>query len=188
MSTILLQEMIERITRLLQSDARSLGAYLDIQPIQLEALHYLTSCNRYSNTLQGVTEYFGLTKGTVSQTIKTLEKKGLLQKKTDKQDKRVIHLTVSSSGKKLLQKTLPSPIIDESFAALSIQKREQLMGNLQILLREIQKANSMKTFGVCHTCKFNKKLDGGSFLCELTKEKLTKEETTLICREHMSLV
>jgi DNA-binding MarR family transcriptional regulator len=185
---MLLQEMIERITRLLQNDSRSLGSYLDIQPIQLEALHYLTSCNKYSNTLQGVTEYFGLTKGTISQTIKTLEKKGLLQKKIDKQDKRVVHLTVSSPGKKLLQKTLPSPVIEKSFAALSNQKQAQLMENLQTLLREMQKANAMKTFGVCHTCKFNKKLDGGSFLCELTKEKLTKEETTLICREHMSLV
>jgi DNA-binding MarR family transcriptional regulator len=51
------------------------GAAHGLQPVQLEVLNYLSSCNRYSDTPMAVTEYLGQTKGTVSQTIKTLEKK-----------------------------------------------------------------------------------------------------------------
>ena len=87
---ILLHEYIERISRLLQSEARNSGSDFNLQPIQLNALHFLRRANRYSNTPQGVTEYFGLTKGTVSQTLIALEKKGLISKNPDKKIGRVV--------------------------------------------------------------------------------------------------
>ena len=60
--------LIERLGNLVRADARAVCNDYDMRPVQLEALEFLTQCNRYSDTPQAVAEFLGLTKGTVSQT------------------------------------------------------------------------------------------------------------------------
>ena len=86
MNTNHIYDYVERLSELLKIDSRQAGAEHGIQPVQLEVLHYLSICNRYSDTPMAVTEYLGQTKGTVSQTLKVLEKKSLLTKRFDKGD------------------------------------------------------------------------------------------------------
>ena len=64
---------VERLSELLKVDSRQAGVEQGLQPVQVEVLHYLSICNKYSDTPMAVTEYLGLTKGTVSQTLKVLE-------------------------------------------------------------------------------------------------------------------
>ena len=45
-----------------------------LEPVHLATLRYLCNCNRFSNTASAITEYLGQTKGTISQTLKVLEK------------------------------------------------------------------------------------------------------------------
>lgn len=175
---------VERLSELLRVDSRQAGAAHGLQPIQLEVLHYLSICNRYSDTPKAVTEYLGQTKGTVSQTLMLLEGKGLLSKTTDVRDKRVSHLQVSTKGKSLLQQTIPSPMFIKVCEILPDNKQTEIVIALKTLLLTLLQANNMKTFGVCHTCRYNMKtLDGGHF-CDLVKQPLASSEIELICREH----
>lgn len=187
MNVIIFQEYIERISRLLQSEARLVGAEHNLQPIQLNALHFLKRSNRYSNTPQGVTEYFALTKGTVSQTLAILEAKGFIKKKSDKKDGRVVHLEVTRAGDKLLEKAMPSPAMQKAWERLQVPEQDQSVEDLKRLLVAIQKTNGLKAFGVCGTCRYNKKLGGKKFFCELTQENLSNEDSKLLCREHQPL-
>ncbi len=182
-----LQDYIERIAQLIRSETRISGADFDLQPIQLSVLHFLTRSNRYSDTPQAVTEYFGLTKGTVSQTIKSLEAKELISRKPDKTDRRKVHLSVTPVGKKLLKATLPTRTVASVWADMDTASRENLIVHLKGLLQGLQKKNEMKVFGVCHTCRFNKNLGGNRYFCELTQEPLRQAETELLCREHETL-
>ena len=75
--------LIERLANLLRQETRLEGQSLGLQPIQQEALYYLSTCNRYSDTTLAVTEFLGLTKGTVSQSLKILESKALISKVKD---------------------------------------------------------------------------------------------------------
>ncbi len=184
MSAYLFQEYIERISSLIRSEARLTGVEYDLQPIQLSALYYLSRANRYSNTPQGVSDYFGLTKGTVSQTLKALEKKGLIQKSPDSKDGRVVHLKVTGSGRKLLKQSLPSPMVSGFWEGLKKSEQTQVTEILRQQLLQMQMANGMKSFGLCRTCRFNSKKGEGKFFCELTKENLSMNDTELICREH----
>ena len=70
MSAIALYDYLERLTSLMRAWSREQPLVAELQPVQLSALHYLARCNRYSDTPLGVTEYLGLTKGTVSQSLK----------------------------------------------------------------------------------------------------------------------
>jgi len=185
MSAKQIHEYLERLSNLLRNEARSTGAKYGLLPIQIEALHYLSICNRYSDTPMGVTEYLGQTKGTVSQSLKVLERKGFLSKKADNNDKRSTRLQVSKSGRKLLDKEIPAPLFINACEHLDTESQFQIIHKLQELLRAIQYKNNMKSFGVCHTCRYNQTNEKGSgHLCGLTQESLSSDDIQLICREH----
>ncbi|MEN8763252.1 MAG: MarR family transcriptional regulator, partial [Thiogranum sp.] len=95
------RDLIERLGNLVRANVRAVCSEYGLRPVQLEAMRFLTQCNRYSDTPQAVAEYLGLTKGTVSQTLKVLEKKGLLRKLGDAKDKRVVHLNPTAKGVRL---------------------------------------------------------------------------------------
>ncbi len=183
MSALRLHEYFERISHLLRSETRRAGSDYDLQPIQLDALHFLNRANRYSDTPQGVTEYLGLTKGTVSQTLMVLERKGLIQKMPDKKDGRIVHLNFTKVGRKLLEKILPTQTVRRTWEGVSESQQNQWVKELQQLLKMMQQLNGMKPFGVCRTCHFNREKSNGKFFCELTQENLSRADTKLICRE-----
>lgn len=184
MSTLETQQLLERVASLLRAEARSRLFQDGLQPIQFEALHYLSICNRYSDTPMGVTEYLGQTKGSVSQTLKVLEKKGLIQKKPDKADRRVSHMTVTNAGRRQVASIIPSPLLELANDQLNKKEAASITASLRTLLRSMQLANDAKTFGQCATCDHNIKRGPDDYMCGLTKEALTLNDLELICREH----
>ena len=65
---------LERLTRLMRAGEHEGG----LNPAQWEALRYLSRANRFSNSPIALTRFLGSTKGTISQTIKALERKGFI--------------------------------------------------------------------------------------------------------------
>ncbi len=177
------QDILERLCNLLRMEMRQFGLKFGLQPVQIEALTYLTQCNRYSDTPQAVTEYLGLTKGTVSQSLKLLDQKGLLRKRQDKKDKRIVHLAPTAKGRKLIEQSIPAKGLEAALKMSHSLKGSGLEEGLRSTLHAMQRHNNRKTFAACHTCRFNQKLSEG-FLCGLTNEPLSKQEIHMICREH----
>ncbi len=178
-----IQDILERLANLLRIETRTFGLKHGLQPVQIEALTYLTQCNRYSDTPLAVTEFLGLTKGTVSQSLKILEEKGLLRKRQDAEDKRVIHLIPTAKGRKLIQQSIPEKGLKRALTKTTTSQAQDLEENLRSILRGLQQQNNQKTFAACHTCRFNEHHPGG-YLCGLTQETLTEKDIQLICREH----
>ena len=176
-------DLLERLSSLMRADIRAICSERGIQPVQLEALEFLTKCNRYSDTPQAVTEFLGLTKGTVSQSLKVLERKGFLCKQVDEKDKRIVHLKPTASGRKLVAQTVPVEALMNGFDALSFKDRQTTIRILRMLLRSTQYSNGLKTFALCKTCRFNQQRKGGYF-CNLTQQPLSKKDVELLCREH----
>ncbi|ARU57050.1 MarR family transcriptional regulator [Oleiphilus messinensis] len=173
-------DYIERISNLLRAEERKAGAQHGLQTVQIEVLYYLFHCNRFSNTPAAVTEYMQLTKGTVSQTIRVIESKGLIEKQTDPLDKRVVHLLLTAEGKSVLASSMPPPVFKEALANLG----DEIEPALQHLLLALQQATHSKGFGVCNSCKHCKPATGDTFFCGLTNEPLSIGDIELICREH----
>jgi DNA-binding MarR family transcriptional regulator len=178
-----LEDYLERLCNLLRARARGAGAEYGLLPVQLEALRYLSACNRYSDTPQAVADYLGQTKGSVSQTIKTLEAKGLVTKAQDRVDRRVVHLAVTDRAQEVLAAVLPRRFLQEAVAVLGDAAQDRLRDGLEALLRSLQRANSLRTFGPCHTCRYHRRTAGG-LQCALTGEQLNDDDRTRICREH----
>lgn len=177
------QDLLERLNNLLRMEMRAFGLKYGLLPVQIEALTYLTRCNRYSDTPQAVTEYLGLTKGTVSQSLKVLEQKGFLRKIQDKEDKRITHLAVTAKGKKLIEQAFPAKSLEAALSKMNFAQGNTLEETLRSLLREMQHLHDRKTFAACHTCRFHEHHEKG-YVCGLTKEALSERDIQLICREH----
>ncbi len=177
--------IIERLANLLRQEIRLAGKELGLQPVQQEALYYLSICNKYSDTTLAVTEYLGLTKGTVSQSLKVLENKSLIIRNKDNSDKRITHLHVTETGRKFLVDTCPPKKFKEAIDQLPCESQKQTANLTTELLRSYQKVTKRTTFGACHNCQLNKKTTDGS-ICGLTQESLSHIDTQKICREYVS--
>ncbi|MNO86636.1 HTH-type transcriptional repressor NicR [compost metagenome] len=184
MSGTTLYDYLERLASLMRVWAREQPLTADLQPIQISALNYLARCNRYSNTPLGVTEFLGLTKGTVSQSLKALEAKGLIEKKPDPSDRRSVHLELTSEGQALIDALVPPAFLLQAVEALG-ERGAQLEEVLGALLVTIQRQQDVPGFGLCRSCRFHQLREDGTF-CGLTGEPLSRPEAELICREHQA--
>lgn len=170
-------QLLERLGALQRSELRRYAQEQGLQMVHLEVLAYLLSANRYSDTTQALSEYLGQTKGSISQTVSFLEEQEYLKRSQDEKDRRVFHLRPLPKGRRLVQD------FDSLFYGnLKLDKVSEK--SIEHSLREIQKKNGLKSFGLCFSCRHNSNPTGQKFVCGLTGENLSLSETRLRCREH----
>src|SRR6266540_3826854 len=87
-------QSLERLSRLMRASEFGDG----LNPAQWEALRYLARANRFSNSPGALTRYLAATKGTISQTVIALERKGYIAKANRPGEKRSIILTLTARG------------------------------------------------------------------------------------------
>lgn len=176
-------QLLERINALLSSESRKRFAALGIQPVHVQVLEYLSLCNQYSDTPAALTEYLGLTKGTVSQSLQILERKGYISKSQDSNDGRVVHLQLLEAGSAILQQVQPLDIFTQAEETLLHREFRSVRHALGVTLQVLQRANNSKSFGLCNTCRYFTEIDGHTH-CGVTGEPLNQQAVTKICREH----
>ena len=85
---------LERIGRLLRERENEAG----LNPAQWDALRCLASVNRFSRSPSAVAQWLATTRGTASQTVMALERKGLVARAADPRDRRVVRLDLTPAG------------------------------------------------------------------------------------------
>jgi DNA-binding MarR family transcriptional regulator len=176
-------ELVERLGMLLRTELRRIGSETALQPVHVQALQYLARCNRYSNTPAALGAYLGQTKGTVSQSLKVMERQGYLEKHEDPEDRRVIRLALTAKARPLLERIDPPGDWATAERSLSPAQHEAVQEGLESLLRALQQAHGGRAFGVCADCRHFQRDPAGAHRCGLTGEPLTEPETHLICQE-----
>lgn len=176
-------QLLERINALLSSEERKRYAALGIQPVHVQVLEYLSLCNHYSDTPAALTEYLGLTKGTVSQTLQVLERKSYLSKTQDTDDGRIVHLCLLDAGREILQHVQPLDVFTQAEKTLLQREFKSLRQALGVTLEVLQKANNSKSFGLCGSCVYLSEIEH-HIHCGLTEEPLSQEAVHKICRLH----
>ncbi len=177
--------LIEYMAALIRSEERKRCTELKMQLVHFQVLEYLSLCNKYSDSPAAITNYLGMTRGTVSQSLILLEKRGLIEKRQDQIDKRVFHIQLLVKGFNTLKKAKPTALFEK--AAIILQHYSSITDGEEILIKALtalQKANNSHSFGICKTCKnFTRKPT--SYFCELTQEELSRSDSGKICQEHV---
>ncbi len=175
-------EAIDRIARVIRAGRFNGG----LNPAQWEALRYLGRCNRFSNTPTALAAFLGATKGTVSQTVSALARKGLVGKRrrADRTPERLLALELTQSGEDLLAR---DPISDIEAAAVTLGRdAKQLSAQLSALLDELRVMGGRPSFGACPTCRHFQASagDGDIHRCALMEEQVAPDESERICVKH----
>ncbi len=151
-----------------------------VRTTQWAAFSYLARANRFSRSPSHVAEFMASTRGTVSQTLKALARKSLIEEVRSETDRRWISYAVASKGREALDR---STVIDAASENLLPSTAASLSRGLQLLVRSALKAGNRKPFGICKTCRYNQPKGNGGF-CLLLNEVLAPEEVLQICCEH----
>ncbi|MFD2189771.1 MarR family winged helix-turn-helix transcriptional regulator [Pistricoccus aurantiacus] len=173
--------LLERLAALIHQSVRDDAARHGLLPIQLQVLAYLAQANHYSDIPIAVAEYFGVTRGTVSQTLSVLERRGLVAKRPDSKHGKRIHLHLTEAGRALLKDSWANRLARALEEAPGVEE-ETLEEGLRGFLVALQRQNHHRAFNVCKHCvHFLEEAEG--YRCGLTKEPLAVEQTLKICRE-----
>ena len=177
-------ETLERLVGLLRIEQRQHATVNQLQMVHHDILDYLSRCNRYSDTAQALCDFLGLTKGTISQSIKLLEGRGYLAKVADDKDGRVHHLQLTDAGREYVWGS--DSLTREIFGGVTLNATyHKIFGTmLTDILWQVQMNRKRKGFMQCRTCRHNRLQSDNKYFCGLTGEDLSVDDTQKICREH----
>ena len=173
-----LKELIDRLARLAAAEERSDR----LNPAQRQALAYLARANRFSRAPSHVAAYLNTTRGTASQTLKALERKGFIARAPGGEDKRSVAYEVMQAGHaELAQPGDLEAVLD----GLPEAQADALAEGLAALLQQGLARRGQRSFGMCRTCRHHRVAVGDQpAWCDLLEVGLAPEETGALCHEH----
>ncbi len=137
------------------------------------ALRYFSRANAYSRTLSGLAQYQATTPGTASQTIKSLEQSGYLERDVSSRDARSSVFTVTDAGHLVMGED-PLAHLAEDVEHLSATELIQFRSILRYLLANVDVKQPRHPFGTCRDCAF--------FLMRRTRSAGIGSETNYLCK------
>ncbi|MEO1089781.1 MAG: MarR family transcriptional regulator [Pseudomonadota bacterium] len=173
-----LRELLDRIARVTAAEEWS----DDLNPAQRSALAYLARANRFSRAPSNVADYLCTTRGTASQTLKALERKGFIAKTPSPVDGRSISYEPTDLGHTALR--APSDL-DTALSTIDAGDAERLSTVLDTTLRAVLQRRGHRSFGVCKTCRHHRMTRDG-YHCALLDVALSGEQREELCHEHVA--
>ncbi len=172
------EALLERLARL-----QAAGDWADdLNPTQWTALSYLARANRFSRAPSQVADYLAATRGTVSQTLKALARKGLVEEAASDGDRRSISYEITAEGQAALSR---QRVLGEALAVLPEARVAALADGLSDLVATLIEARGGRGFGLCRTCRHHRPAGvEGAGHCRLLDLPLAPHEADRICHEH----
>jgi DNA-binding MarR family transcriptional regulator len=169
---------LERLSNLLRSTQHVEG----LNPAQWGVLRFLSRANRFSNTVSGLARYSGTTRGTVSQSVQALEKKGLTRSEVRAHDNRSVSLLLTDSGWAFLARD-PLLQFEQSFEGLGGKVRKRLTRGVTGMLKAETSRHGVPPFGTCTTCRHLRAAEGERHQpeCGAKSESLDAADLTKLC-------
>jgi DNA-binding MarR family transcriptional regulator len=171
-------EQLVHLARLVHGGARDDG----LTPAQWTALRYFARANRFSRTPSAFSDFHATTRGTASQTVKSLVALGLLERRQNEQDGRSALIEVTQAGRdKLAQDPIES--LADLIAALPPTERQAFSAALTRLTGSMARLRASPVFGNCVDCGHCDTSLAGPAYCRCTQTLLVDAEMRALCAD-----
>jgi DNA-binding MarR family transcriptional regulator len=140
-------ELLVQVGRLVQAE----GYDGELNPAQWMALRFFARANQFSRTPSAFAEFQATTRGTATQTIKSLEAGGYVVRRPSKADKRSVSLRLTSKGKKALARD-PFEILVRALDSLDGKERAAMRRALHQVQSTLAASGAHRQIGVCQDC------------------------------------
>lgn len=149
---------------------------------QWAALRYMARANPFSRTPSAFARYHGTTRGTASQTIKSLVAAGFLVSSRDPRDRRSVRFSLTKAGEALLADDGACSLV-AAVSELPADEREQLIGSMRRIAGEIAARHGEPCFGCCHDCRHLRDGEDCPNFCEQVGAPVKLEDQYLLCAD-----
>jgi DNA-binding MarR family transcriptional regulator len=181
MSERVVAELVARLGRIAHGD----GFVADLTPAQWSALRYFGRANHFSRTPSAFAEFRGTTRGTASQTTKSLVAQGYLVRTRSEADRRSTRLDLTDKARAILAKD-PFEALVRAAGALPPSARGRVADALGGMVGHVAREYCKPPFGSCTSCEH---LEGDGFCrdgqppyrCRSVGEPLAEAELQLLC-------
>jgi DNA-binding MarR family transcriptional regulator len=147
---------------------------------QWQALRFFARANRFSRNVTGFAEFHATTRGTASQTVKSLTEQGYLVRIRSEKDGRSARFDLTDSARELLQDD-PLERVVRSAAKLNPEHKAQTVSCLKEVMETLARDKRRPMTGLCTLCGHLNSGDDGTFQCGLMREALTANELQELC-------
>lgn len=156
-----------------------------LSPIQIQIIVFIQSHKPEYSTVSYLAKEFHLTKATISDSIKVLEKKEIVNKIISREDTRSYTLELTDLGNDICNNLknyadiFLGPINDMDF-----KRQNELWNSLLEVISSLNSNGVITTQRMCYTCKYYS-TDGESSYCNLLKQNLLESAIRIDCPEHI---
>lgn len=154
-----------------------------LSPVQIQIMIFVEYHSNEKNTVSYLAKEFSITKPTVSDAVKILEQKKLLEKVTDAADSRSYSLHLTESGKKIVAEAedFANPV-DRYVNGISIADQEVLWAAISGLITTLNHEGIIKVQRACKNCR-HLTINDGNYFCGLLKQTLAVQDLRIDCQE-----
>ena len=173
----------ERIVHLARL-AQGVGGEWGLTPAQWTALRFFSRANRFSRTPSAFSEFHATTRGTASQTVKSLVSMGLLERHRSDTDRRSARFEVTEAGQAALRDD-PLQALVAALEALPEATRTQFAATLGEVTERLARDRDAPQFGTCGDCchlEYDPQTGSGGY-CRCEGAMLGAEELEALCVE-----
>ncbi len=158
-----------------------------LSPIQIQVLIFLLHHSEEKRKVSYLAEEFNMTKATISDTIKTLDKKGLIKKEYEPHDTRSYIIQLTKTGETLAKQT--SHFTDQlqvPIDKLQDADKENLLAALIGIIHHLNQSGVITIQRMCLTCSHYREPNGGQqHFCTLLNQNLSTPDLRIDCPEHL---
>lgn len=154
----------------------------ELSGAQWAAVRFLARSNAISRKPSAFAEFHGTTRGTASQTLKSLESAGLAQREKDIRDGRSVRFSLTDEGEAM---ALNDPVLrlKNAVQGLPEDQRHSLGQIIQQLAITLSEQDGHHCFGCCHDCihfAANGE-DASEGTCRLDDQTLRVDDPSALC-------
>lgn len=175
---------LERISEAFRVLLWNEGKENSLSPIQIQILIFIYFHSQEKCKVGYLADEFNMTKATISDSVKILISKGLVDKKTDPDDSRSFTLSLTNEGKKTAEKvSFFASSIEQPLEKLTEEQKSIMLNGLLKLIYDLNKSGIITIQRMCFTCSFYNS-ENGVHYCNLLKTKLAESEIRVDCPEY----
>jgi len=175
---------LERISQafkvLLWEKAKTLG----LSPIQIQILIFVAHHRGGYNKVSFLAKEFDLTKPTISDAIRALDQKGLIEKEASSTDSRSYTIVLTEKGREMAHLTegFADPLADP-VQSMELREQEKLFETLSKLIYQLNQNDVLTVQRSCFSCKFFGEKRTEPY-CRLLGKNLRTADFRLDCNDY----
>lgn len=177
---------LDRLARGQRSFRQSMASRYGITPLQVELLSVLAEGPPPVPQIGLLAAELGVTQPTVTDSVRALELKFLVERRTDSADRRRTTVVLTPTGRRLAAELATADTeLADAVRSLDRPSQEAALETVLTLIRHLVDTGTISVARTCFTCRFHQRSDTGESRCTLLELDLPPAELRVNCAEHV---